>query len=316
MHPEAVRLGEQTGVGLGSCNPLLRGVSPLAHSSWKVIGDSVEPHLCFVEVEMEMNVLLHVIAPLVAFSTLLGFLCKKCNVYERTWKPTLSFSTWNLNETPPTNFRLHTFEIKCRRSNRWDMRMCLWELGLGHGPVKAQTLWSWNFSKNLWVVPGTALGAAFSRPGRKNEAWKWVVLQAWRDFWKRIGTISSHLLGLWIRSLVKKAVKRFDVHDLGRISKGAVMQVDYWYVMVCARFGPSMKDAKVNVLQTAVHVAQPRAHGHSIVSLHPDLLRVNHYLDFGRNMSRCLEELGGCDVPDKSLVWAEETVLQLRSTKV
>ncbi|CAK9021085.1 unnamed protein product [Durusdinium trenchii] len=68
----------------------------------------------------------------------------------------------------------------------------------------------------------------------------------------------------------------------------------------------------VNVLQTAVHLAQPRAHGQSIVSLHVDLLRVNHYLDLGRNASRCLEELGGCHVLDESLTWAEETVLERR----
>ncbi|CAK9099848.1 unnamed protein product [Durusdinium trenchii] len=71
----------------------------------------------------------------------------------------------------------------------------------------------------------------------------------------------------------------------------------------------------VNVLQTAVHLAQPRAHGQSIVSLHVDLLRVNHYLDLGRNASRCLEELGGCHVLDESLTWAEETVLERRGKK-
>ena len=37
----------------------------------------------------------------------------------------------------------------------------------------------------------------------------------------------------------------------------------------------------LNVVQSMVHSAQPRADGQAIMALHKDLLRVNHYLDLG-----------------------------------
>ncbi|CAE8606132.1 unnamed protein product, partial [Polarella glacialis] len=51
----------------------------------------------------------------------------------------------------------------------------------------------------------------------------------------------------------------------------------------------------LNVLQTAVHFAQARGDGHTVVVLPKHTLRMNHYVDFGSNMSRCLHELGGCE---------------------
>ncbi|OLP82822.1 hypothetical protein AK812_SmicGene36484 [Symbiodinium microadriaticum] len=68
----------------------------------------------------------------------------------------------------------------------------------------------------------------------------------------------------------------------------------------------------INVLQTAVHLAQARADDQAVVSISKDNLRMNHYVDLGSNRSRCQEELGGCEVQDTSLLWAEEMVLYLR----
>merc|ERR1712196_523893 len=51
----------------------------------------------------------------------------------------------------------------------------------------------------------------------------------------------------------------------------------------------------LNVLQTAVHFAVPRAHDQSIVVLPPETLRVNHYVNLGSNRSRCEDELETCD---------------------
>lgn len=69
----------------------------------------------------------------------------------------------------------------------------------------------------------------------------------------------------------------------------------------------------LNVVQSMVHFAQPRADGQGIMALHKDLLRVNHYVDFGSNKSRCFKELGGCNIPDTSLTWAEEKIIAMRS---
>lgn len=68
----------------------------------------------------------------------------------------------------------------------------------------------------------------------------------------------------------------------------------------------------LNVMQTAVHFAQARADGQSVVVLPRELLRVNHYLDLGSNRSRCEEELGGCRARDGAIVWAEDMVVDMR----
>eukprot|EP00927_Polykrikos_kofoidii_P037834 TRINITY_DN32038_c0_g1_i1.p1 TRINITY_DN32038_c0_g1~~TRINITY_DN32038_c0_g1_i1.p1 ORF type:complete len:905 (-),score=112.94 TRINITY_DN32038_c0_g1_i1:295-2979(-) len=68
----------------------------------------------------------------------------------------------------------------------------------------------------------------------------------------------------------------------------------------------------LNVEQTAVHFALARAHMQTTVVLPRELLRLNHYVDFGSNKSRCLEELGGCDVVDETILWAEEMVVRMR----
>mmetsp|Transcript_172603 Transcript_172603/g.548050 ORF Transcript_172603/g.548050 Transcript_172603/m.548050 type:complete len:565 (-) Transcript_172603:149-1843(-) len=62
----------------------------------------------------------------------------------------------------------------------------------------------------------------------------------------------------------------------------------------------------LNVLQTAVHFAQARAQEQAIVVMPRETLRVNHYVDLGSNTSRCRDELGGCEVPDNSITWAED----------
>ncbi|CAJ1374210.1 unnamed protein product [Effrenium voratum] len=69
----------------------------------------------------------------------------------------------------------------------------------------------------------------------------------------------------------------------------------------------------VNVIQTAVHFAQARANGHKMIVLPKQTLRVNHYIDLGSNTTRCLDELGGCNVEDDTLLWAEERVLSMRA---
>lgn len=68
----------------------------------------------------------------------------------------------------------------------------------------------------------------------------------------------------------------------------------------------------LNVVHTAVHLAQARADGQAVLAVPPDLMRVNHYIDLGSNKSRCLEELGGCEVEDKGMLWAEEAMLRMR----
>eukprot|EP00928_Gymnodinium_smaydae_P019636 TRINITY_DN17542_c0_g1_i1.p1 TRINITY_DN17542_c0_g1~~TRINITY_DN17542_c0_g1_i1.p1 ORF type:complete len:769 (-),score=100.16 TRINITY_DN17542_c0_g1_i1:109-2145(-) len=68
----------------------------------------------------------------------------------------------------------------------------------------------------------------------------------------------------------------------------------------------------LNVLQTAVHYAQPRADGQAIVTVPSNVLRVHHYVDLGSGRNRCEELRGGCDVFDDGLLWAEDAVLQLR----
>lgn len=68
----------------------------------------------------------------------------------------------------------------------------------------------------------------------------------------------------------------------------------------------------VGVVHTAIHLAHPRANGAIIVSVPGSILRVNHYLDLGSNESRCLRELGGCDVKDRSILWAEDEVIRMR----
>ena len=70
---------------------------------------------------------------------------------------------------------------------------------------------------------------------------------------------------------------------------------------------------QVNVIQTAVHFAQARANGHKMIVLPKQTLRVNHYIDLGSNTTRCLDELGGCNVEDDTLLWAEERVLSMRA---
>lgn len=72
----------------------------------------------------------------------------------------------------------------------------------------------------------------------------------------------------------------------------------------------------LNVAQTAVHFAQARAFGQKVVFLPQSTLRVNHYVDFGSNTSRCLEELGGCTVRDDSIIWAEDAVIRMRRRSV
>eukprot|EP00929_Paragymnodinium_shiwhaense_P057132 TRINITY_DN28590_c0_g1_i1.p1 TRINITY_DN28590_c0_g1~~TRINITY_DN28590_c0_g1_i1.p1 ORF type:complete len:167 (+),score=31.75 TRINITY_DN28590_c0_g1_i1:48-503(+) len=71
----------------------------------------------------------------------------------------------------------------------------------------------------------------------------------------------------------------------------------------------------LNVLQTAVHFAQARSDQQAVVVLPRELLRINHYVDFGSNSSRCLEELGGCDVVDDAIAWAEDTVVEMREQR-
>lgn len=71
----------------------------------------------------------------------------------------------------------------------------------------------------------------------------------------------------------------------------------------------------LNVMHTAVHLAQPRAHGQAILALPPESLRVNHYIDLGSNKSRCLHELGGCEELDEGMLWAEAALLRMRRRK-
>merc|ERR1711865_1270256 len=61
----------------------------------------------------------------------------------------------------------------------------------------------------------------------------------------------------------------------------------------------------LNTLQTAVHFTLARAERQSVVVLPPDTVRINHYVDYGSNHSRCLKQLGGCDVVDEGMMWAE-----------
>eukprot|EP00929_Paragymnodinium_shiwhaense_P083231 TRINITY_DN44271_c0_g1_i2.p2 TRINITY_DN44271_c0_g1~~TRINITY_DN44271_c0_g1_i2.p2 ORF type:complete len:202 (+),score=43.37 TRINITY_DN44271_c0_g1_i2:264-869(+) len=69
----------------------------------------------------------------------------------------------------------------------------------------------------------------------------------------------------------------------------------------------------LNVVQTAVHLVQPRGHGQAVVRVHPEALRVNHYVDFGANTSRCSSLPGGpCEVEDVSITWAEHYILRMR----
>lgn len=68
----------------------------------------------------------------------------------------------------------------------------------------------------------------------------------------------------------------------------------------------------LNIVHTAVHVAQPRSDGQVIVAVPTDRLRVNHYIDLGVNSSRCLHELGGCEIRDDGIRWAEDAVIELR----
>eukprot|EP00927_Polykrikos_kofoidii_P044119 TRINITY_DN38178_c0_g1_i1.p1 TRINITY_DN38178_c0_g1~~TRINITY_DN38178_c0_g1_i1.p1 ORF type:complete len:897 (+),score=119.28 TRINITY_DN38178_c0_g1_i1:96-2786(+) len=72
----------------------------------------------------------------------------------------------------------------------------------------------------------------------------------------------------------------------------------------------------LNVQQTAVHFARARAEMQAVVVIPKEQLRLNHYVDFGSNSSRCLEELGGCDFRDESILWAEEEVVRMRRREV
>lgn len=68
----------------------------------------------------------------------------------------------------------------------------------------------------------------------------------------------------------------------------------------------------LNVLQTAVHFAQARGNKQAIVAMPREMLRINHYVDLGSNSSRCQDELGGCEVEEASMTWAEAAVLSMR----
>ncbi|CAK0864079.1 unnamed protein product [Prorocentrum cordatum] len=71
----------------------------------------------------------------------------------------------------------------------------------------------------------------------------------------------------------------------------------------------------LNVVHSAVHLAQPRGDGQGIVAMEDRVLRVNHYIDLGVNSSRCLHELGGCEVSDGSIAWAEDAVIARREKR-
>jgi len=68
----------------------------------------------------------------------------------------------------------------------------------------------------------------------------------------------------------------------------------------------------LNVLQTALHFVQARGNQQTIVAMPRELLRMNHYVDLGSNSSRCQDELGGCEVEEDSMMWAEAAVLAMR----
>jgi len=68
----------------------------------------------------------------------------------------------------------------------------------------------------------------------------------------------------------------------------------------------------LNVMQTAVHQAQARADGQTVVSVSAEILRVNHYVDLGSNASRCVKLVGGCEEMDDSILWAEQAVVNMR----
>ncbi|CAE8653059.1 unnamed protein product [Polarella glacialis] len=80
----------------------------------------------------------------------------------------------------------------------------------------------------------------------------------------------------------------------------------------------------LNVIQTAIHMAKPRSPDLTVVTLPTDLLRVNHYVNLGSNSSRCSLEstcgvgetcdlaISACNVPDRSILWAEPHVIAMR----
>ncbi|CAJ1389126.1 unnamed protein product [Effrenium voratum] len=71
----------------------------------------------------------------------------------------------------------------------------------------------------------------------------------------------------------------------------------------------------VQVLQSAVHIAQPKYASTVMSTVHAERLCVKHYVDLGSNKSRCEEEGYGCHEEDTSMLWAEPLVLAMRGPR-